>query len=169
MTRRPRPDLTPAPQAPPSPLALGRRDFILAAGGALTLLGAASCTLLKLQPPGAENGLYFFNFLAYPALQSVGGITVAGPVQIGRYEGNIFIKRVSESDALVLGAKCRHLGCNVDWQPVAKQFLCPCHYSQYGPEGQLLKGPARHPLFAWRARVESDRITLDPRARPIQA
>ena len=37
---------------------------------------------------------------------------------------------------------CPHLGCNYDWDPGAKRFICPCHGSQFNVEGEKLAGPA---------------------------
>lgn len=35
---------------------------------------------------------------------------------------------------------CTHLGCVVKTSP--RGFLCPCHGSQFAPDGTVLKGPA---------------------------
>jgi cytochrome b6-f complex iron-sulfur subunit len=35
---------------------------------------------------------------------------------------------------------CTHLGCIV--KPDAKGFSCPCHGSEFAPDGAVLKGPA---------------------------
>jgi len=39
---------------------------------------------------------------------------------------------------------CPHLGCTVERQ--ADGFHCPCHGSQFTPEGQVRQGPATRPL-----------------------
>jgi cytochrome b6-f complex iron-sulfur subunit len=41
---------------------------------------------------------------------------------------------------------CPHLGCTVE--PVSQGFQCPCHGSRFGPQGQLVNGPAPTPLRA---------------------
>lgn len=41
-------------------------------------------------------------------------------------------------------ATCTHLGCEVKYQ--AGQWICPCHGSRYGGDGQVLLGPAAKPL-----------------------
>lgn len=48
-----------------------------------------------------------------------------------------------------LSAKCPHLGCTVNFDPVSGKFKCPCHGSTFDPSGKWLSGPARqslHPL-----------------------
>ena len=37
---------------------------------------------------------------------------------------------------------CPHLGCRPVWADDAKRFQCPCHGSQFGPDGEHLAGPA---------------------------
>lgn len=37
---------------------------------------------------------------------------------------------------------CPHLGCRFDWNGPANRFICPCHGSQFGLEGDKLAGPA---------------------------
>ncbi len=41
-------------------------------------------------------------------------------------------------------AKCTHLGCIV--QRTSDGFKCPCHGACFGPEGEVLSGPARRDL-----------------------
>lgn len=41
---------------------------------------------------------------------------------------------------------CTHMGCNINWNPAERSWDCPCHGSRYDIYGNILDGPAVHPL-----------------------
>jgi Rieske Fe-S protein len=43
-------------------------------------------------------------------------------------------------------AACTHLGCIVHWNTLEQCWDCPCHGSQFAPDGTALNGPAVEPL-----------------------
>ena len=43
---------------------------------------------------------------------------------------------------MAMVATCTHLGCEVNYHPEKKEWLCPCHGSIYDSEGRPIYGPA---------------------------
>jgi glycine/D-amino acid oxidase-like deaminating enzyme/nitrite reductase/ring-hydroxylating ferredoxin subunit len=43
-------------------------------------------------------------------------------------------------------AACPHLGCHIHWNSFERCWDCPCHGSQFAPDGTALNGPAFSPL-----------------------
>jgi len=57
---------------------------------------------------------------------------------------------------------CPHLDCVVEWEASKKEFGCPCHASQFTPDGQVIKGPANTGLKPYLAKVEGNIILVKP-------
>jgi len=53
-----------------------------------------------------------------------------------------------------LSTRCPHLGCTVERQ--VDGFTCPCHGSQFAPDGLLRRGPATRPLVYLKLTQGSD-------------
>lgn len=53
----------------------------------------------------------------------------------------VWVKRDSLG-VMALVATCTHLGCEVNYHPEKKEWLCPCHGSIYDVEGRPISGPA---------------------------
>jgi glycine/D-amino acid oxidase-like deaminating enzyme/nitrite reductase/ring-hydroxylating ferredoxin subunit len=47
---------------------------------------------------------------------------------------------------LLHSAACSHLGCHLHWNSFERCWDCPCHGSQFAPDGTALNGPAFSPL-----------------------
>jgi cytochrome b6-f complex iron-sulfur subunit len=63
-------------------------------------------------------------------------------------------------DTYGINAVCTHLGCVVPYNPVDKQFQCPCHGSRYDMTGKVVRGPAPLSLALAHASDVDGKVTL---------
>jgi Rieske Fe-S protein len=56
--------------------------------------------------------------------------------------GAAWVRRTAPDTLVALSAVCPHLGCGIGWDPIAGNFLCPCHDSRFSPDGAKLTGPS---------------------------
>jgi glycine/D-amino acid oxidase-like deaminating enzyme/nitrite reductase/ring-hydroxylating ferredoxin subunit len=54
--------------------------------------------------------------------------------------------RDEQGEIFALSPVCTHAGCIVNWNGEEKSWDCPCHGARYDIKGQVLTGPASHPL-----------------------
>jgi glycine/D-amino acid oxidase-like deaminating enzyme/nitrite reductase/ring-hydroxylating ferredoxin subunit len=58
----------------------------------------------------------------------------------------IAVYKAEDGSVIRRSAVCTHLGCLVHWNEFEACWDCPCHGSQFAPDGQVLNGPAVKPL-----------------------
>lgn len=51
-------------------------------------------------------------------------------------------------------AVCTHLGCHIHWNSTEQCWDCPCHGSQFAPDGKVLNAPALTPLKSAQLSIE---------------
>ena len=56
------------------------------------------------------------------------------------------VYRAEDGSLTELSAVCTHVGCIVHWNSFEKCWDCPCHGSQFRPDGSVLNAPAITPL-----------------------
>jgi glycine/D-amino acid oxidase-like deaminating enzyme/nitrite reductase/ring-hydroxylating ferredoxin subunit len=79
-----------------------------------------------------------------------GGIVRDGASHVAAYR--------DEKGALHLRSPvCTHLGCHVHWNSTEGCWDCPCHGSQFAPDGTVLNGPAIAPLEEVKSADSKDR------------
>jgi glycine/D-amino acid oxidase-like deaminating enzyme len=54
--------------------------------------------------------------------------------------------RRDDGTLVAVSPTCTHLGCQVNWNRAERSWDCPCHGSRFSPDGDVLHGPAVHPL-----------------------
>jgi Rieske Fe-S protein len=93
----------------------------------------------------SENLTPIANFAEYLIAS---GVSSAEALRPG--EGRVFRSGMSKVAACrdrqgrlhVRSASCTHLGCIVHWNSTEQCWDCPCHGSQFAPDGTALNGPA---------------------------
>jgi hypothetical protein len=65
---------------------------------------------------------------------------------IRRGTSKIAAFRQDDGTVIERSAVCTHVGCIVHWNGLEKCWDCPCHGSQFTPDGQVINGPAIRPL-----------------------
>ena len=68
-----------------------------------------------------------------------GGILREGIAKIAVY-------RTADGKLVRRSAVCTHVGCIVQWNSFERCWDCPCHGSQFAPDGDVLNGAAVRPL-----------------------
>jgi glycine/D-amino acid oxidase-like deaminating enzyme/nitrite reductase/ring-hydroxylating ferredoxin subunit len=104
----------------------------------------------------SENITPLMNFSEYLSADNIG---VVEKLKAG--EGRVVrngLKKIAacrdENGQLHLhSAACTHMGCVVHWNTLEQCWDCPCHGSQFAPDGTALNGPAVQPL----AKVQSSK------------
>lgn len=61
------------------------------------------------------------------------------------YKEGVFLVPIGRSHR-ALSARCTHLGCTLNYDPVSLKFRCPCHGSQFDISGKRIAGPAKRDL-----------------------
>ncbi len=96
-----------------------------------------------------------FSFLESPTpAGSFGGIVEVGPLHelpeagsAPRHNGRGRFWLVHDDGGVrAIHSTCTHLKCLFSWDQEKQNFVCPCHGSEFGSDGRLLRGPATRDL-----------------------
>jgi Rieske Fe-S protein len=71
----------------------------------------------------------------------------------------IYLYRLEQGGYSAVSTRCTHRGCAVE--PVTDHLVCPCHGSEYTNTGELLHGPAEHPLSRFAVRETDDALVIE--------
>lgn len=77
-----------------------------------------------------------------------------------RFGGGTYIIVRTERGVFALSAVCTHLGCLVNWEPDAREIVCPCHAARFDLNGNVIGGPAPKPLQQIKATIVNGNIEI---------
>ena len=80
--------------------------------------------------------------------------------RVTREKTSAWIVKKSEDQVIAFAPGCTHLGCAFRYEAAKKNFLCPCHVSEFSLDGKVLSGPASRPLDQYDVKVEKGRVML---------
>ena len=75
-------------------------------------------------------------------------------------EAEVLVINNSKGELIAINPVCTHQGCIVDWSSDEKQFVCPCHYAKYAPDGKVLAKPATSPLSTYPVQEDNGEILV---------
>lgn len=96
----------------------------------------------------------------FAAIGTVAELDSQGFLANKTFQGQQVIVVRGASDVVALNSLCTHQGCSVDWDGDAEAFACPCHGSQFSPDGAVTEGPATSPLAVFEAKIEEDLVLV---------
>jgi len=92
-----------------------------------------------------------------PELKPVGGTYHLTVDDLGR---EILVVHVSKDQYIAVDIKCKHKGCDINYESSEKKFVCPCHGSEYDLAGANLKGPSVKPLNYYHAELRGSEVVV---------
>jgi Rieske Fe-S protein len=114
-------------------------------------LTAAVCSGCQTAPKGGGQGLRVVD--AGP----VDGYAAEGVYENFRTQGFFIVRKGGRLFAI--SAICTHRRCELDAKP-DHSFHCPCHGSDFTPEGHVTHGPAVRDLPIFAMRTENGRVMV---------
>lgn len=138
-----------------------RRAFLQRSGTALLGTGLAissgilGCTAMTTLEAVPHDGRLTVETAEFRELAKVGGAVQVNPA---RPVDPILLVRVGADQYRAISSTCTHLGCQV--RKTRYALRCPCHGSMYDFEGQVLNGPAQHPLTVYPVEVSGTIVTI---------
>lgn len=93
----------------------------------------------------SENATAVTNMAEYAMPGDIASVDELGPGEGGILrDGLNKIAAYRDENGMVQlrSAACTHLGCHLKWNSFERCWDCPCHGSQFAPDGSVLNGPA---------------------------
>ena len=103
-------------------------------------------TLTEFVTGRAEDVKNFSEYLTGGDVASMDDLKPGEGAIIRRGMKKIAAYRDPDGRLIERSAVCTHTGCIVHWNGLEQCWDCPCHGSQFQPDGQVINGPAVKPL-----------------------
>jgi len=137
--------------------------------GAVTTLVPAGAGLITLLDP-LRHKVKAGSFLRIATLNSLpdDGTPRQFPVVADREDawnkfpqvrvGAVYLRKTGPKTVQAINVVCPHAGCFVNYQPDARQYLCPCHNSSFTLEGAIKdkSSPSPRPLDEMIVEIRND-------------
>jgi cytochrome b6-f complex iron-sulfur subunit len=135
---------------------LGRSSVAKARSVASTLTGAPTLTGASVLT-GKDVREVPIELTDTPELVPVGGTY---HLEYEDLQRDILVAHVTPGQFVGVDLKCTHRGCDIDYHPDDKKFVCPCHGSEYDLYGRVLKGPSQRPLNCYHAEQKGNEVIV---------
>lgn len=74
--------------------------------------------------------------------------------------GSVWLRKDESGRIVAFSGVCPHLGCAIGYDPAAEVYVCPCHKSAFGRDGDKQAGPAKRGLDPLPVSVEKGRVRV---------
>ena len=136
---------------------VSRRDAlktIWAALGGMVVLEITGLALAYMQPRLAVG--------EFGSEMTAGAVEDFPPNSVTHIQnGRFYLVRLADGGFLAVYQRCTHLGCTVPWDQAQGMFVCPCHNSQFSPDGDVQNPPAPRPLDLFLITISEGMITVN--------
>ena len=85
---------------------------------------------------------------------SVGDLPAVGSPPLNLPKVKLWLSKTDQG-VVALYKVCPHLGCLYNWNNQETKFICPCHGSEFQPNGQYIRGPAPRNLDRFVIQLET--------------
>ena len=75
--------------------------------------------------------------------------------------GRFYLARLEDGGFMALSLRCTHLGCSIIWEENKNRFICPCHSSAFGINGEVQNPPAPAALDYYPVIIENGKVKVD--------
>lgn len=137
-----------------------RKTFIRQAGGvsALLLCGGMSLLLESCKTAAAASFELTEKQIKLTKKQADDSPTGLLVLRDDRLPWPVAVARIKENEYAAMPMICTHKGCELD--AAGNRLVCPCHGSEFSPQGKVMSPPAEEDLPLLPLAVENDLILI---------